>query len=317
MYLTTEEAANAAMSHILNGKVGFDTEYTKRRPTDEEALIEETFPNGGASRKSAMLGWQIVELRAGAFTINWDKIGLRLIQIAHNDEVFVLDMWKIRAFPTELVRILSDPNIKKAGVALTNELTVFWDDFRFELVNLVDVGLMAKLVLCEKYQNTSYSNLSLKVSVEEILGYTITKDLQKSDWTKDNLDRDQIIYAATDAVASLLLHDHRDGDQRQRDWHQGAPGMVHVQHQIWRASQNQIVIHGIRGAVETVGLHLKPGATKLTVQAPAPLVAIREKNVTYTRIPKFDHKICYAPEFEPNFHPQIWGQYTVYWENTG
>ncbi|KAJ7758171.1 ribonuclease H-like domain-containing protein [Mycena maculata] len=207
MYLTTEEAANAAMSHILNGKVGFDTEYTKRRPTDEEALIEETFPNGGASRKSAMLGWQIVELRAGAFTINWDKIGLRLIQIAHNDEVFVLDMWKIRAFPTELVRILSDPNIKKAGVALTNELTVFWDDFRFELVNLVDVGLMAKLVLCEKYQNTSYSNLSLKVSVEEILGYTITKDLQKSDWTKDNLDRDQIIYAATDAVASLLLHD--------------------------------------------------------------------------------------------------------------
>ncbi|KAJ7757328.1 hypothetical protein DFH07DRAFT_772811 [Mycena maculata] len=180
------------MSHILNGKIGFDTEYTKRRPTDEEALLEEIFPNGGASRKSAMLGWQIVELRAGAFTINWDKIGLRLIQIAHNDEVFALDIqWNTHActaFPTELVRILSDPYIKKA-------------------VNLVDVGLMAKLVLCEKYQNTSYSNLLLKVSVEEILGNTITKDLQKSDWTKDNLDRDQIIYATTDAVASLLLHD--------------------------------------------------------------------------------------------------------------
>ncbi|KAJ7754692.1 hypothetical protein DFH07DRAFT_773681 [Mycena maculata] len=170
------------MSHILNGKIGFDTEYMKRQPTDEEALLEEIFPNGGASRKSAMLGWQIVELRAGAFTINWDKIGLCLIQIAHNDEVFVLDMWKIRVIPTSRRQVLP-----------LQTSSVFWDDFRFELVNLVDVGLMAKLVLCEKYQNTFYSNLSLKVSMEEILGYTITKDLQKN--------------AATDAVASLLLHD--------------------------------------------------------------------------------------------------------------
>lgn len=78
------------------GDVGFDTEYTTRRWTVEEQYIADSFPNGGGPRRSAMLGWQIVELRTGSFSVAWDNIGIRLLQLAHGDKVWVLDFWKIR-----------------------------------------------------------------------------------------------------------------------------------------------------------------------------------------------------------------------------
>jgi hypothetical protein len=44
----------------------------------------------------------------------------------------------------------------------------------------------------EKYQKQAYSNLSLKISVEEILGFTIKKDLSQSDWGAKKLNKEQI-----------------------------------------------------------------------------------------------------------------------------
>jgi hypothetical protein len=134
-----------------------------------------------------MVGWQIVEFRTKSpFPVAWDNIGLRLIQIAHGKVVWVLDMWKIKgklnnneakqanaphiAFPVELLRIFHAVDIPKAGVGVTKDLTIIWDDLRTEMKTLVDVGMMAKLLLAEKYPKTSYGNLSLKTSVEEVLG---------------------------------------------------------------------------------------------------------------------------------------------------
>ncbi|KAJ7511885.1 ribonuclease H-like domain-containing protein [Mycena galericulata] len=204
-YATTERQANECLEHITGGDVGFDAEFTKRRPTAEESLIDLALTTGPAHKKAAILGWQIVELGSGSFTVAWDNIGLRLVQIAHEDNVWVFDMWKIRAIPKELVRILLSPNIKKGGVALSNDITVVWDDLRIEMRNMVDVGLMSKLALIGKYPSAPYTNLSLKVAVEDILGFAIEKDLGKSNWAADKLLDDQIQYAALDAVASLRL----------------------------------------------------------------------------------------------------------------
>jgi ribonuclease D len=55
------------------------------------------------------------------------------------------------------------------------------DDLRTEMKNLVDCGMMARLLLAEKYQKQTYGNLSLKTSVEDVLGFKIDKDLQQSD----------------------------------------------------------------------------------------------------------------------------------------
>ncbi|KAJ7123015.1 hypothetical protein C8R44DRAFT_735622 [Mycena epipterygia] len=99
------------------------------------------FPAGSATQKTAILGWQIVELHMHT---------LCLIQVARKDMVWVVDMWKVRVFPPELRHILELPNIKKVGVGLIKNINIVWDDLQFNMKHLVDVGMMAKLALAEK-----------------------------------------------------------------------------------------------------------------------------------------------------------------------
>ncbi|KAJ7934483.1 ribonuclease H-like domain-containing protein [Mycena leptocephala] len=196
-YITTEFQANEALRPITTGPIGFDTEYTKRRPTLEEELISDAI-SAGATRKTAILGWQIVELETNQFSVAWNNIGLRTIQLAKGNEAWVLDMWKIKAFPTELRRILTSPDIAKVGVGLTSSnIGVIWDDLRTEMKMLVDAGLMAKLYLVEKHEKG-----------EELLGYNIKNEESASEWAADELSAEQKNYTAIDAAASLRLYEY-------------------------------------------------------------------------------------------------------------
>ncbi|KAJ7474797.1 ribonuclease H-like domain-containing protein [Mycena latifolia] len=111
----------------------------------------------------------------------------------------------MRAMPSELRRILLSPHIRKVGVGLPSDILVIWDDLRMDMKNLTDAGLMAKLAIADRYPKQAYGNLSLKASVEEILGYELPKDLTTSNWSSKDLRDDQIKYAALDAVAALRL----------------------------------------------------------------------------------------------------------------
>ncbi|KAJ6447833.1 ribonuclease H-like domain-containing protein [Mycena vitilis] len=154
-----------------------------------------------------MVGWQIVEGKKNKrFRVIWSNIGLRLVQIAREDEVWVMDMWKIRAFPYELRRVLESPNIAKVGVGLNSDILVFWDDMRFEMGNMVDAGMMARLLLAEKYPKGSFNNLALKTCVEDILGNSMDKELSDSNWGASKLSYEQKEYAAMDAMASLRVY---------------------------------------------------------------------------------------------------------------
>ncbi|KAJ7258999.1 ribonuclease H-like domain-containing protein [Mycena rebaudengoi] len=204
-YLTTEDAANEAMATILDGVVGFDTEFMARRPSPEEAILEDLFGVSG-NKKAALLGWQMIELsRNPNYVIQWDLTGLCVVQIARGDVAWVMDLTRMRAFPRELKRVLTSLDITKTGVGLVSDIPVIWNDTRTEINNLVDAGLMAKLLYCEKYSDSGYNNLSMTVSVAEVLGAYIPKDLRLSDWSID-LTPEQIQYAGLDAIASLQLY---------------------------------------------------------------------------------------------------------------
>ncbi|KAJ7875021.1 ribonuclease H-like domain-containing protein [Mycena leptocephala] len=99
------------------------------------------------------------------------------------------------------------PHIKKVSVGLIKDIAVIWDDLRLEMNNLVDSGMMARLALTEKYAKQAYSNLALKTSVEDVLRFTINKDLGQSNWKAVKLSDEQIEYAALDAMASVKLYD--------------------------------------------------------------------------------------------------------------
>jgi hypothetical protein len=98
------------------------------------------------------------------------------------------------AFPTEPRRLLNSHDIANAGVGISTDLPVIWNDLGSDMNNVVDCGLIAKLLFAEKYKETSFTNLSLQQSVEDVLQHTISKDSQKTDWKGDknsNITKEQ------------------------------------------------------------------------------------------------------------------------------
>ncbi|KAJ7205116.1 ribonuclease H-like domain-containing protein [Mycena rebaudengoi] len=211
-YLTDEAAVNDALQTIIDGAVGFDTEFAPRRPTPEEAIINEVFTLISGSRKNAILGWQVLEKHSHPnFPIAWTTMGLRTVQLCRDDCVWIVNLHKMRAFPRELKRILTSPDIAKVGAGLANDISVIWNDLRVDVAHLVDVGLMARLQLAPDYGETNFGNLSLQTCAAEILGYQLDKGLATSDWSGD-LSEAQLTYAATDAAVSLMLHRQLESD---------------------------------------------------------------------------------------------------------
>jgi hypothetical protein len=85
LYITSESEADDTLQHIRDGEVGFDTEFADRQPTREEHAILKALSTG-ANKKTALLGWQIIELTMHHI-FPCDNISLRLIQITHRDTV--------------------------------------------------------------------------------------------------------------------------------------------------------------------------------------------------------------------------------------
>ncbi|KAJ7495934.1 ribonuclease H-like domain-containing protein [Mycena galericulata] len=206
-YLVTEDAANSALRHIVDGVIGFDTEFVKHSPTAEEKIIDETIAIVGGSRKSAVLAWHMIELRTNAvFPYAWDTMGLCVIQIARGNAVWVINLRAMRAYPKELKRILEDPAIIKVGVGLLSDVPVVWQDLRSEMSNLVDAGMMTRLWIPNEYRDGPFGSVSMAECSAKILGFSIDKALQVSDWAAP-LTREQVKYAGTDAIVSLRLYE--------------------------------------------------------------------------------------------------------------
>ncbi|KAJ7124840.1 ribonuclease H-like domain-containing protein [Mycena crocata] len=206
-YLNTEVAVNEALATIVDGVIGFDSEFVKREPTPEEKVINYAFFRPGLSRKTAILGWQVVEDSLNPnFPYAWNTMGLCVVQIARGNVVWVINVREMRAYPAQLRRVLTSPDIIKAGVGIANDVAVFWNDMRSELQRLVDPGLMTRLLLPDKFSEGGFQNVGMEDCAKEILGYRVDKSLQVSDWAA-RLSEEQIRYAATDAVVALRLYE--------------------------------------------------------------------------------------------------------------
>ncbi|KAJ7601440.1 ribonuclease H-like domain-containing protein [Mycena polygramma] len=218
-YLTTEDEVNNALQHIEGGVVGFDTEYDKRKPTDEEELISRVMTETSGQKKWGILAWQVIQqetYKETKFPVAWDNIALCVIQLARGPDVWVMNVRSMRAYPRELEHVLTSPDIVKASVGVTNDFIHLWNDFRSDMKNVVDVGCMARLLLAHKHCTTLYANMSLQSSAEEILCYAVDKEERESDWT-GQLSRKQKIFdqkkkkkknAAIDAAVSLKLYEN-------------------------------------------------------------------------------------------------------------
>ena len=93
--------------------------------------------------------------------------------------------------PDELINLLSDPEVIKAGVAVHDDIRFLKGVKKFEPSGFVDLQTFVK--------DFGIQCSGLKKLAAIILGFRISKRQQVTDWEAEKLSEAQEIYAATDA----------------------------------------------------------------------------------------------------------------------
>lgn len=110
----------------------------------------------------------------------------------------ILIQLKKTGLPDELTKILSNPAIIKAGVAIRDDIKALQKLKRFNANGFVDLSIVAR----EKGIGVE----SVKKLTALLLGFRISKTAQTSNWEVPSLSEKQIEYAATDAWVCLEIY---------------------------------------------------------------------------------------------------------------
>lgn len=121
-----------------------------------------------------------------------------VLQLAGEQAVYVFQLQHC-SLSKALRRLLANPKIIKAGVALDYDVKELKKLAPFKPAGFVDVGEVAKKAGC--------MNHGLRGLATLLLDFRVSKKCQTSNWASKTLTRAQIEYAATDAwVGRELYH---------------------------------------------------------------------------------------------------------------
>lgn len=118
------------------------------------------------------------------------KNAVSLIQLSTGTLACLFRINKL-GFPNELIKLLSDPGVIKAGVAVHDDIRFLKGVKKFEPSGFVDLQAFVK--------DFGIQSSGLKKLAAIILGFRISKRQQVTDWEAEQLTEAQQIYAATDA----------------------------------------------------------------------------------------------------------------------
>ncbi len=125
------------------------------------------------------------------------KNKVALLQLSTKDTAYIFRLNKI-GLPQEIVEILADPNIIKAGVAIKDDIALLRELQDFKPAGFIELQV--------KVKDFEIENFGLKKLSGLLLGFRISKAQQTSNWEAETLTDAQIKYAATDAWVSLGIY---------------------------------------------------------------------------------------------------------------
>lgn len=120
-----------------------------------------------------------------------------LIQLAGSDHVSLFQLTQFSCY-TALIELLSDKQILKVGVGLSNDVKNLQPIFPFRLQDALDLSDVTRRAGIESY--------GLRSLAARFLGFRISKKAQCSNWSNKALQPFQITYAATDAWVSREIY---------------------------------------------------------------------------------------------------------------
>lgn len=128
-----------------------------------------------------------------------ERYDVCLIQLATKNQAF---LFRINHFkiPLELLEILSDANIVKAGVAIADDIKEINKLAPFTAAGFIELADMAK--------KRKIKNFGLRALTALCLQKRLSKKAKASNWEREELTEGQIQYAASDAVVGLLIYEY-------------------------------------------------------------------------------------------------------------
>ncbi|WP_034643379.1 3'-5' exonuclease [Desulfovibrio inopinatus] len=127
-----------------------------------------------------------------------------ILQLAGVNVVYLFRLKALR-YPNRIWALLERPDVVKTGVAVRDDITGLGRIHPLDAQAFVDLGEVAR--------HWGLKTSGLRTLAANLLRIRISKKAQCSNWSKVNLTRQQIDYAATDAWVSLQLHQAMKGLQ--------------------------------------------------------------------------------------------------------
>ena len=131
-----------------------------------------------------------------------------LIQLSTADLACLFRINKI-GLPRELIELLADPNVIKAGVAVHDDIRFLKVVKKFNPEGFIDLQNFVK--------DYGIQIAGLKKLTGIVLGFRISKRQQVTDWEAEHLSEAQMIYAATDAWVCYEIYRKLEDGRRETE----------------------------------------------------------------------------------------------------
>lgn len=126
-----------------------------------------------------------------------DNHPVALLQLAGAERVFLFQLQLLDDL-APLFSLLSDRAIRKAGVAVRDDIRKLRELADFPQANFVEISDLSRRL--------DVSNTGMRSLCAIFLGFRVSKGAQVTNWARRDLAENQIAYAATDAWVSRLLY---------------------------------------------------------------------------------------------------------------
>ena len=120
-----------------------------------------------------------------------------LLQITTQNEAFFIRINSV-GLPDEITTILSDPKVKKIGLAIRDDIKILKNINDFEPAGFID--------LQDYVDDFGIEAKSLKKITGIVLNKRISKSQRVTNWGREELSEAQQVYAATDAWVCLKIY---------------------------------------------------------------------------------------------------------------
>ena len=125
------------------------------------------------------------------------KHKVSLLQLATEDEAYLIRLNRV-GLPESVISLFENESIKKIGLAIRDDINSLIQLRSFQPEGFIDLQQYVK--------KFDILDNGLKKLAANILGFRISKKQQTSNWEKEALEDEQLIYAATDAWVCYRIY---------------------------------------------------------------------------------------------------------------